>query len=149
MALERTLSIIKPDAVAKNVIGQIYARFEAAGLKVVAARMVHLSRGGLQPPGEHVRSEVAIVSELARAALGADHPVPWEEFRADYDRVRDAIAAVVPGCAEYNRKVRQPDGFQLPHPPREFYQQHRHAIPHRIGQPRLVRHQLLRRLVIP
>ena len=44
MALERTLSIIKPDAVAKNVIGQIYARFEAAGLKIVAARMAHLSR---------------------------------------------------------------------------------------------------------
>ena len=44
MALERTLSIIKPDAVAKNVIGQIYARFEAAGLKVIAARMAHLSR---------------------------------------------------------------------------------------------------------
>ena len=45
MAIERTLSIIKPDAVAKNVIGQIYARFEAAGLKVVAARMAHLSQG--------------------------------------------------------------------------------------------------------
>lgn len=44
MAVERTLSIIKPDAVAKNVIGQIYARFEAAGLKIVAARMAHLSR---------------------------------------------------------------------------------------------------------
>ena len=44
MALQRTLSIIKPDAVAKNVIGQIYARFEAAGLKIVAARMMHLSR---------------------------------------------------------------------------------------------------------
>ena len=44
MAIERTLSIIKPDAVAKNVIGQIYARFEAAGLKVVAAKLVHLSR---------------------------------------------------------------------------------------------------------
>jgi nucleoside-diphosphate kinase len=44
MAIERTLSIIKPDAVAKNVIGQIIARFEGAGLKVVAARMVHLSR---------------------------------------------------------------------------------------------------------
>ena len=44
MAIERTLSIIKPDAVAKNVIGQIYARFEAAGLRVVAARMAHLSR---------------------------------------------------------------------------------------------------------
>ena len=45
MALERTLSIIKPDAVAKNVIGQIYSRFEGAGLKVIAAKMAHLSRG--------------------------------------------------------------------------------------------------------
>jgi nucleoside-diphosphate kinase len=45
MAFERTLSIIKPDAVAKNVIGQIYSRFESAGMKVVAARFTHLSRG--------------------------------------------------------------------------------------------------------
>jgi nucleoside-diphosphate kinase len=44
MAVERTISIIKPDAVAKNVIGQIYARFEKAGLKIVAAKMTHLSR---------------------------------------------------------------------------------------------------------
>jgi nucleoside-diphosphate kinase len=44
MAIEHTLSIIKPDAVAKNVIGQIYGRFEQAGLKIVAARMMHLSR---------------------------------------------------------------------------------------------------------
>jgi nucleoside-diphosphate kinase len=44
MALERTLSIIKPDAVKKNVIGQILARFEKAGLRIVAARMKHLSR---------------------------------------------------------------------------------------------------------
>jgi nucleoside-diphosphate kinase len=44
MALERTLSIIKPDAVAKNVIGQIYSRFEGAGLRVIAAQMMHLSQ---------------------------------------------------------------------------------------------------------
>jgi len=44
MAIERTFSIIKPDAVAKNVIGQIYSRFEAAGLRIVAARMLHLTR---------------------------------------------------------------------------------------------------------
>jgi nucleoside-diphosphate kinase len=44
MALERTLSIIKPDGVAKNLIGEVYARFEKAGLKVVAAKMKHLSR---------------------------------------------------------------------------------------------------------
>jgi len=44
MAAERTLSIIKPDAVAKNVIGQIYSRFEGAGLRVIAAKMMHLSQ---------------------------------------------------------------------------------------------------------
>ena len=44
MAIERTLSIIKPDAVAKNVIGKIYQRFEDAGLKIIAAKMVHLSQ---------------------------------------------------------------------------------------------------------
>jgi len=43
MAIERTISIIKPDAVAKNVIGEIYSRFEKAGLRIVAARMEHLS----------------------------------------------------------------------------------------------------------
>jgi len=44
MAVERTFSIIKPDAVAKNAIGQILSRFEAAGLRIIAARMMHLSR---------------------------------------------------------------------------------------------------------
>lgn len=44
MAAERTLSIVKPDAVAKNVIGELYSRFEKAGLKIVAARMFHMSR---------------------------------------------------------------------------------------------------------
>lgn len=44
MAVERTLSIIKPDAVAKNVIGEIYSRFESNGLKIIAARMLHLSQ---------------------------------------------------------------------------------------------------------
>jgi nucleoside-diphosphate kinase len=44
MPTERTLSIIKPDAVAKNVIGQIYSRFESAGLKIIASRMMRLSR---------------------------------------------------------------------------------------------------------
>ena len=51
--------------------------------------------------------------------LGPDHPVPWEKFNDDYDPIRDAIAAVVPGCDDYNTKVRQPDGFQLPHAPRD------------------------------
>ncbi len=81
--------------------------------------MVHLSRGSLPPPGPEVRSEVGIICQLARRLLGPAHPVSWERFAADYDSIRDEIAAVVPGCADYNRRVRQPDGFQLPHPPRD------------------------------
>src|SRR5690606_35484056 len=81
--------------------------------------MVHLSTGRLKPVSDQLRSEVAIVCELALALLGPDHPVPWARFRADYDAVRDAIARVVPGCEDYNRRVRQRNGFVLPHPPRD------------------------------
>ncbi|ODR21307.1 FdhF/YdeP family oxidoreductase [Mycolicibacterium porcinum] len=104
-------------------LGRTDKDFQAAGKQMVSVEdsmsMVHLSRGSLTPPSEHLRSEVAIVCQLARELLGPEHPVPWEQFNADYDRVRDAIADVVPGCEDYNRKVRQPDGFQLPHPPRD------------------------------
>ncbi|WP_111508335.1 FdhF/YdeP family oxidoreductase [Mycobacterium kyogaense] len=80
---------------------------------------VHLSRGGLTPVSEQLRSEVAIVCGLAVALFGSDHRVPWAAFAADYDRIRDAIARVVPGFADFNRRVREPDGFVLPHPPRD------------------------------
>ena len=86
--------------------------------------MVHLSRGSLHPPSDQLRSEVEIVCQLGRRLLGEQHPVPWERFAGDYDTIRDAIAAVVPGCTDYNRKVRAPDGFQLPHPPRDTREFH-------------------------
>ncbi|HVV22382.1 MAG TPA: FdhF/YdeP family oxidoreductase [Pseudonocardiaceae bacterium] len=81
--------------------------------------MVHRSRGRLAPASEHLLSEVAIVCRLARTLLGKNHPVEWETFEHDYDVIREHIAAVVPGCADYNAKVRTPNGFQLPHPPRD------------------------------
>ncbi|WP_406271916.1 FdhF/YdeP family oxidoreductase [Nocardia sp. NBC_00881] len=81
--------------------------------------MVHLSTGRLKPVGDELRSEIAIVCELARALFGTDHPVPWARFARDYDAIRDAISRVVPGCADYNAKVRQRNGFRLPHPPRD------------------------------
>ena len=81
--------------------------------------MVHLSRGSLTPAGDHLRSEVAIVCGLAQALFGPDHSVPWAEFTADYDRIRDSIARVIPGFEDFNTKVRGPDGFGLPHPPRD------------------------------
>ncbi|NUS44175.1 MAG: FdhF/YdeP family oxidoreductase [Mycobacteriaceae bacterium] len=81
--------------------------------------VVHLSTGRLTPVSGQLRSEVGIVCGLAEALFGPDHAVPWAEYARDYDRVRDAIAAVVPGCADYNARVRQRNGFVLPHPPRD------------------------------
>ncbi|QSE89415.1 FdhF/YdeP family oxidoreductase [Rhodococcus pseudokoreensis] len=81
--------------------------------------MVHLSRGSLPPAGDQLRSEVAIVCGIAQALFGPEHSVPWAEFTADYDRIRDSIARVIPGFEDFNRKVRRPDGFGLPHPPRD------------------------------
>ena len=81
--------------------------------------VVHLSRGGLQPASEHLRSEVAIVGVLAQALFGTAHSVPWAQFADDYDRIRDSISRVVPGFEDFNARVRQPDGFVLPHPPRD------------------------------
>ena len=104
-------------------LGRTDKDFQAGGKQLVSVEdsmsMVHLSRGNLTPPSECVRSEVAIACQLALAVLGPEHPVPWQQFNVDYDHIRDAIADVVPGCTDYNRRVRHPDGFQLPHPPRD------------------------------
>ncbi|MFB6888876.1 FdhF/YdeP family oxidoreductase [Kitasatospora sp. NPDC056327] len=80
---------------------------------------VHSSRGGLRPPAPGLLSETAIVCRLARAVLGPRDTVPWEDFAADYDTLRDRIARVVPGFEHYNDKVRRPGGFTLPHGPRD------------------------------
>jgi molybdopterin-dependent oxidoreductase alpha subunit len=104
-------------------LGRTDRDVQAGGKQLVSVEdsmsMVHLSRGSLTPPSEHVRSEVGIVCQLARKLLGPEHPVPWKQFEGSYDNIRDAIADVVPGCRDYNTRVRRPDGFQLPHPPRD------------------------------
>ncbi len=76
--------------------------------------MVHASRGKRAFPG--VLSEVAIVAELGRRVFGDPY---WAEFRADYSRVRDKIAEVVPGFDDYNERIKHPGGFALPNGPRE------------------------------
>ncbi|MFS8103610.1 FdhF/YdeP family oxidoreductase [Lentzea alba] len=81
--------------------------------------VVHRSRGRLKPASDQLLSEISIVCRLARKVLGNSHPVAWEEFEKDYDVIREHISRVVPGCTDYNTRVRQPDGFVLPHPPRD------------------------------
>ncbi|MBV9869098.1 MAG: FdhF/YdeP family oxidoreductase [Frankiaceae bacterium] len=80
---------------------------------------VHSSHGRLEPAAADLLSEVAILCRLARKTLGENHPIPWREFEANYDTIRDRISRTVPGCEDYNRKVRQPGGFTLPHGPRD------------------------------
>ncbi|WP_024793320.1 FdhF/YdeP family oxidoreductase [Tomitella biformata] len=89
--------------------------------------MVHLSRGRLDPASPYLRSEVSIVARLAIALLGPDHPAPWAQFEDDYDAIRDSISRVVPGFDDFNTRVRQPDGFVLPNPPRDAREFHTHT----------------------
>ncbi len=81
--------------------------------------IVHSSTGVLTPPSPEVRSEVAIIGGLAIALLGHDHPVGWTGLGRSYDLIRDHIASVIPGFANFNTRVRVPGGFVLPHPPRD------------------------------
>ncbi len=75
--------------------------------------VVSMSRGTLKPASDALRSEVAIVAGLARAVLGARSRVAWSSLAEDYDAIREHIARVVPGCASYNTRVREPGGFYL------------------------------------
>ncbi len=103
--------------------------------------MVHASHGRLAPASPQLKSEVAIVAGLARELFGdrvveaetdaateagggagaseGVEPVEWAWLAADYDRIRDRVARVVPGFADFNARVREPGGFQLPHGPRD------------------------------
>jgi molybdopterin-dependent oxidoreductase alpha subunit len=96
---------------------------QAEGIQFVTVEnsmsVVHRSQGILPPVSEHLRSEPAIVAGIARAVLRDRSTVPWEWLVGDYDRIREAIARVVPGFEDYNRRVREPGGFRLPNPARE------------------------------
>ncbi len=115
MAVERTLSIVKPDAVARNLIGEIYSRFEKGGLRIIAAKMLHLSEAQAQGfYGEHegkpffedlcsyMRSGPVMVQVLEgedaiatnRRLMGATNPAEAEPgtIRADFAESIDANA---------------------------------------------------------
>jgi molybdopterin-dependent oxidoreductase alpha subunit len=80
---------------------------------------VHASTGRLAPVSPQLRSEVAIVCGLARQVLDHEPAIDWDAFVADYRVVRDHIARVIPGFADYNTRVEAPGGFVLPNGPRD------------------------------
>ncbi len=72
---------------------------------------VQMSKGIFEPASEHLRSETWIVAQLAKATLGENTTVDWDAMAANYDKVRDAISRVVPGCENYNERIREKGWF--------------------------------------
>jgi molybdopterin-dependent oxidoreductase alpha subunit len=81
--------------------------------------VVQSSKGVLRPVSTQMRSEPVIVCQLAAATLGTNSKVDWQRYAQDYDAIRDAIEATIPGFENYNERVRQPSGFYLPNCNRE------------------------------
>lgn len=77
---------------------------------------VHATRGTIPPASGALLSEVAIASRIAQATIGDRHGIDWAGFEADYDRIRDRIARVVPGFEDFNERIKEPAGFVLPNP---------------------------------
>ena len=80
--------------------------------------VVAQSHGVVEPVSAYLKSEVAIIAELAKATLNGKSTVDWDGLAANYDRIRDLIEQTIPGFTNYNQHVRKPGGFYLPNGPR-------------------------------
>ncbi len=105
------------DALILPCLGRTEADDTAHGRQVVTVEdsmsMVHISRGGNPPASDRLKSEPAIVAGIARAALGPDDPTDWQAMATDYNQIRDKVAQVIPGFADFNEKIKPKDGFYL------------------------------------
>lgn len=121
--LNRSHLIVGREALILPCLGRTERDVQRSGAQFVSCEnsmgVVQSSRGVFPPASEQLRSEPAIIAGLAQATLGPRGTVAWDELAADYDRIRDMIAQVIPGCTDYNTRVRQPGGFYLPNGPRE------------------------------
>jgi nucleoside-diphosphate kinase len=99
MAIQRTLSIIKPDAIAKNVIGEIYSRFEKGGLRIIAAKMLHLSKEQAQQ-FYAVHKERPFYGELVDFMTSGPVMVQVLEGENAIDRNRELMGATNPKDAK-------------------------------------------------
>jgi molybdopterin-dependent oxidoreductase alpha subunit len=119
--LNRSHAVPGRTALILPCLGRTERDRQAAGEQFVTVEdsmsYVHASRGRLAPASPDLLSEVAIVSRLG-AALDLSQ-VPWGRYENDYRAVREQIAAVVPGFADFEARVTRRPGFTLPHPPRD------------------------------
>lgn len=121
--LNRSHAVTGRRALILPTLGRTDKDVQASGKQFVTVEdsmgMVHASRGNLAPASPHLLSEPAIVARMARAVLGAASATPWEDFEQDYAAIRDRIARVIPGFEDFNARAARPEGFRLPHAPRD------------------------------
>jgi molybdopterin-dependent oxidoreductase alpha subunit len=121
--LNRAHLITGEQALILPCLGRTEIDQQASGAQFVTTEnsmaIVQASRGFLPPASAQLLSEPEIIARLAQATLLQRTTIKWDELVADYDRIREHIERVVPGFADYNRRVRQPGGFYLPSPARE------------------------------
>jgi len=115
--LNRSHLITGQQALILPALGRSESDLQASGPQFVTTEnsmaVVQASRGTLSPASEHLRSEPWIVAGIAKATLSNSN-TNWDDLVANYDRIRDSIERVVPGFAQFNQRVRQPGGFELP-----------------------------------
>jgi molybdopterin-dependent oxidoreductase alpha subunit len=121
--LNRSHAVVGTEALILPTLGRTEIDRQASGPQFVSVEdtvcAVHGSHGQLEPVAPNLLSEVSIVTRLARATLGNRVPVDWASMEKNYDVIRDHIASVVDGCADYNTRVRHDGGFVLPNGPRD------------------------------
>ncbi|SEG05020.1 oxidoreductase alpha (molybdopterin) subunit [Thermomonospora echinospora] len=119
--LNRSHTVTGRRALILPALGRTETDVQESGPQFVSVEdsmgMVHASRGRLAPASPHLLSEVSIVCRLglAMGLVGFD----WAGMERDYDVIRNHISRVVPGFADFNRRIREPGGFTLPHAPRD------------------------------
>lgn len=119
--LNRTHLVAGQESILLPCLGRTEQDRQSSGLQFVSVEdsmaCVHRSQGRLPPISPELRSEPAIVAGIAASTLGARSRVSWQELAADYDRIREHIAGVVPGFEDMNARLREGDGFVLDRPP--------------------------------
>jgi len=120
--LNRSHLVTGRNALILPCLGRTERDVQASGEQFVTVEnsmgTVHRSTGGLQPASADLRSEPSIIASIAEMTLGTAQ-LEWSSLVEDYDRIRDLMEASLKGFENYNERVRQPNGFSLPNPPRD------------------------------
>jgi molybdopterin-dependent oxidoreductase alpha subunit len=121
--LNRSHLITGKRALILPCLGRTDKDVQASGEQFVTCEnsmgVVHSSQGVLTPPSASLKSEIEIICRLANTTFGNNSNIKWSELYHNYDDIRSLIEKVIDGFSDFNAKVRQPEGFYLPNPPRE------------------------------